>query len=144
VKAGRLLDYEPYLAIPSLKPPFPRLEPKFHPTAPVTPKSNIKFGLNTPKATPKAKYNTPDAGTKGSPIVLSDSEDMDEGIEYDAGKMPRWSVMRKAPLSCPNDELVAQLAVIKRERWLKGEERNALSYGRAIAVSVCPVKHDQI
>jgi hypothetical protein len=43
---------------------------------------------------------------------------------------------RPSPLVCPNQPLCAALDVLRRGRALENNERSALSYGRAIAVSV--------
>ena len=43
---------------------------------------------------------------------------------------------RASPLVCPNQPLCAALDVLKRGRALESNERSALSYARAIAVSV--------
>ena len=61
--------------------------------------------------------------------------------EYDISKLSlshtsRYSCCRASPLVCPNQGLVAELDVIRRSRSLEGEERSALSYQRAIAVSL--------
>lgn len=61
--------------------------------------------------------------------------------EYDVLKLSlshtaRYSCCRASPLICPNQGLVAELDIIRRSRSLEGEERSALSYQRAIAVSL--------
>ena len=43
---------------------------------------------------------------------------------------------RASPLVCPNQSLCAEFDVLRRSRVLDGNERSALSYARAIAVSV--------
>ena len=48
--------------------------------------------------------------------------------------MPTYCVLRHSPLVCANQELVMQLAAIRRARELDGDNRGALSYARAIAV----------
>ena len=48
--------------------------------------------------------------------------------------MPIYCVQRHSPLICANQELVMQLAAIRRARELDGDSRGALSYARAIAV----------
>lgn len=59
----------------------------------------------------------------------------DDIDSFEASKLPRYCVERRTPLVCPNQELVKQLAVIRRARELESEERSSLSYSRAIAVS---------
>ncbi|KZV73954.1 Nucleotidyltransferase [Peniophora sp. CONT] len=57
--------------------------------------------------------------------------------EVKMDKLPfntRFSCQRAAPLECVNQELSDTLEIIRRSRLLEGEERSALSYGRAIAV----------
>ena len=46
-----------------------------------------------------------------------------------------YAVERASPLICPNQDMVKELAIIRRSRELEGEERSALSYQRAIGVS---------
>jgi hypothetical protein len=73
------------------------------------------------------------SGSKSSPIELSDTSDIEE---FNAiGLTSNYSVHRRTPLTCPNQDFISQLAVIKRARWLDGEERSELSYARSIAVS---------
>lgn len=48
--------------------------------------------------------------------------------------MPKYCVQRHSPLVCANQDLVMQLAAIRRARELDGDNRGALSYARAIAV----------
>jgi hypothetical protein len=48
--------------------------------------------------------------------------------------MPTYCVLRHSPLVCANQELVMQLAAIRRAREMDGDKRGALSYARAIAV----------
>jgi len=105
-KANEMLPFDQYLAIPSLK------HQAALPTAKVEP---------TPASLP--------SGSRGSPIELSDTED-----PY-VTNMPKYCVERKTPLICPNQELVAQLAVIRNARWLDKNETSTLAYARAIAVS---------
>ena len=105
-EANEILPFDRYLAIPALKPQFP---------------------LPTVKPDPAPEQLA--SGSKDSPIELSDTE------EFDAATMSTYCVQRKSPLICPNQELVAQFAVIKNARWLDGEDISHLSYSRAIAVS---------
>jgi DNA polymerase IV len=61
--------------------------------------------------------------------------------EFDVSKpllnhSSRYSCCRASPLVCPNQGLIEALDVIRRSRSLEGEERSALSYQRAIAVSL--------
>jgi hypothetical protein len=50
---------------------------------------------------------------------------------------------RAHPLICPNQELVRELDIIRKSRWLEGEDVSALSYARSIAIlkGCCPVGH---
>ncbi len=48
----------------------------------------------------------------------------------------RFSCSRASPLVCPNQSLCAEFDVLRRSRVLESNERSALSYARAIAVSV--------
>ncbi|KAI5988094.1 hypothetical protein EDD15DRAFT_2172942 [Pisolithus albus] len=47
----------------------------------------------------------------------------------------RYSCQRGSPLTCPNQGLVRELDIIRRCRFVEGEERSMLSYARAIAVT---------
>ena len=47
-----------------------------------------------------------------------------------------FSCSRASPLVCPNQSLCAEFDILRRSRVLEGNERSALSYARAIAVSV--------
>ncbi|PVF97046.1 Nucleotidyltransferase [Serendipita vermifera] len=108
VKEHKLLGYEKYLAIDSLKPP------------------SMLF-----KSEPDVKVALVPSGSKSSPIELSDTSDIEE---FNAiGLTSNYSVHRRTPLICPNQEFISQLAVIKRARWLDRDERSELSYARAIA-----------
>jgi DNA polymerase IV len=40
---------------------------------------------------------------------------------------------RASPLVCPNQGLLAELDIIRRSRWMDGEDVSALSYARSIA-----------
>ncbi|KAH9915905.1 Nucleotidyltransferase [Fomitopsis serialis] len=46
----------------------------------------------------------------------------------------RYACRRASPLTCPNQELVRELDIVHRSRAMESEERNALSYQRAISV----------
>ena len=52
--------------------------------------------------------------------------------------LSRFSTHRLSPLICPNQDLALELGIIKRSRELEGDWRSALSYQRAIAVSIPP------
>ncbi|KAG8829845.1 hypothetical protein FRC18_008960 [Serendipita sp. 400] len=105
VAAKKLQDCNKHLALEFLKPPSS------------LPKSN------------RPGRKQPGTGSRLSPIELSEDEN------FDPSKMSRYCVERQTPLFCPNSELVAQLAVIKRSRWLDGEDVKALAHSRTIAVS---------
>jgi hypothetical protein len=47
----------------------------------------------------------------------------------------RYACCRASLLVCPNQGLANELDVVRRSRSLEGEDRSALSYARAIAVS---------
>jgi len=69
------------------------------------------------------------SGSKISPKVHNI---VDGRINLD--HISRYACSRASPLLCPNQGLVAQLETIHRSREVEGEDRNALSYERAIAV----------
>lgn len=48
----------------------------------------------------------------------------------------RYSCLRSSPLVCSNQSLVKEIEIIRRSRYLEGEERSMLSYSRAISVSL--------
>lgn len=47
----------------------------------------------------------------------------------------RYACCRASPLICPNQGLIEELDIVMQSRSLEGEDRSALSYQRAIAVS---------
>ncbi|KAI6125473.1 hypothetical protein EV401DRAFT_1937739 [Pisolithus croceorrhizus] len=47
----------------------------------------------------------------------------------------RYSCQRGSPLTCPNQGLVRELDIIRRCRFVEGEERSMLSYARAIGLT---------
>ncbi|KAI6168697.1 hypothetical protein EDD17DRAFT_1529443 [Pisolithus thermaeus] len=47
----------------------------------------------------------------------------------------RYSCQRGSPLTCPNQGLVQELDIIRRCRFVEGEERSMLSYARAIGLT---------
>ena len=47
-----------------------------------------------------------------------------------------YSTHRLSPLICPNQDLIAELGIVRRKRELEGESQSASAYQRAIAVSV--------
>ncbi|KAF8839108.1 Nucleotidyltransferase [Paxillus ammoniavirescens] len=63
----------------------------------------------------------------------------DQGVSVNAADVAalkpisRYCCQRASPLICPNQTLVKELDVIRRSRFLEGEERSMLSYARAIA-----------
>jgi DNA polymerase mu len=84
----------------------------------------------------------PSQAESGSPESSTTIKRTDSAAlaEFDVSKLlrshtSRYSCCRASPLTCPNQGLVAELDVIRRSRTLEGEERSALSYQRAIAVS---------
>ncbi|CAG7854798.1 SubName: Full=Related to DNA polymerase Tdt-N {ECO:0000313/EMBL:CCA68683.1} [Serendipita indica DSM 11827] len=85
-------------------------------------------GLVPPASVPKPSRSPKKGlGTKNSPIELSDSE------SFDAAALPRYCCQRQTPLVCKNSELIAQLAMIRQNRWLEGDDMKALAHSRAIA-----------
>ncbi|KAJ3724399.1 hypothetical protein C8R42DRAFT_701765 [Lentinula raphanica] len=67
----------------------------------------------------------------------------DTGIRHDH----RYACMRYAPLICPNQGLVEQIAILRRNRELEGLDMQALSYERAISVPSAfpfPITSDNI
>jgi len=49
--------------------------------------------------------------------------------------LSHFCCQRPSQLTCPNQALVNELDIIRRARFVEGEERSMLSYARAIAVS---------
>lgn len=49
--------------------------------------------------------------------------------------LSHFCCQRPSQLTCPNQALVKELDIIRRARFVEGEERSMLSYARAIAVS---------
>lgn len=88
-------------------------------------------GLVPPARVPRpSRLPQKGLGTKTAPIELSDSE------TFDAAALPRYCCQRQTPLVCKNSELIAQLAMIRQNRWLEGDDMRALAHSRAIAVSL--------
>ncbi|KAG8815000.1 hypothetical protein FRC17_000901 [Serendipita sp. 399] len=101
--ANKLQDCNEHLAIEYLKPPVSLPKPRGH------------------------GHKLQGTGSKLSPIELSDEEN------FNPASMSRYCVERQTPLVCPNNDLVAQLAIVKRSRWLDGEDVKALAHSRTIA-----------
>ncbi|KIJ15525.1 hypothetical protein PAXINDRAFT_77120 [Paxillus involutus ATCC 200175] len=97
---------------------------------------------NTERRCPEVKSNIsehpetpPDAS--GEPQSSTDQGASMNAADVAALKhISRFCCQRASPLICPNQTLVKELDVIRRSRFLEGEERSMLSYARAIAVSV--------
>ncbi|KAJ7594925.1 hypothetical protein C8J56DRAFT_1044643 [Mycena floridula] len=67
---------------------------------------------------------------------ISSPRDSSQPPEPTVGRYTsRYSCQRDSPLVCPNEDLVQQFSVLRRNRELEGLETNALSYERAIGVS---------
>ena len=76
------------------------------------------------KAEPEVAQGPSSIETRGTPPPST------RGLSHTA----KLACCRASPLVCPNQALVEELDVIRRMRWLEGEEVNALSYSRTIAV----------
>ncbi|KAI6148381.1 hypothetical protein BKA82DRAFT_4136271 [Pisolithus tinctorius] len=73
-------------------------------------------------------------GAPPKPQVFRDPEELVDARDAAAlDHTSRYSCQRGSPLSCPNQGLVRELDVIRRCRFVEGEERSVLSYSRAIA-----------
>lgn len=71
---------------------------------------------------------SPSTGVSLIPTVLPT---LRENLDYAA----RYACARASPMTCPNQALACELAIIRRSRELEGEQRSALSYQWAIGVS---------
>lgn len=66
----------------------------------------------------------------GDKFQTGDSSKANPKLDY----KDRFCCRRNSPLVCRNQQLVAQLSVLRLHRELEGLDTNALSYERAIAV----------
>lgn len=92
---------------------------------------------------PDSGQDTSSSSSLRSPSLEKGSSwqtEPDEPIELtDTGSLShkaRYSCLRSSPLVCSNQSLVKELDIIRRSRYLEGEERSMLSYARAISVSL--------
>ncbi|KAJ6589871.1 hypothetical protein DFH09DRAFT_976338 [Mycena vulgaris] len=83
---------------------------------------------------PNSDDNSDDGG--GSSTVSSlPATESEQGVELmKAHYTSRYACLRKCPMTCPNQELVQQLGIIRRSRELEGQDIRALSYERTISV----------
>jgi hypothetical protein len=70
---------------------------------------------------------------------LIHEEEVTTSAQADLSPSAKLACQRESPLSCPNQELVEQIDVVRRARELDLTWQSALSYARAIAVG--PLKH---
>jgi hypothetical protein len=116
------LPYNDFIAIPSLyedlKPPEAH---SFAASPPTAPTSILKEQVSPTSAT--------SAPSKSASI----STHSITGLSW----KNRFSTHRLSPLFCPNQDLVAELGVVRQKRELEGEARSASAYQMAIAVG-CP------
>ncbi|KAF8306091.1 Nucleotidyltransferase [Clavulina sp. PMI_390] len=118
-RTSSFISPDDYAAIPSLLSEIPVAS-----TSRDTP-SRISNGLAPPiQVTPPNRSPTPSAPTPSSQAAPTDPR-----ISW---KAP-YATHRISPLACPNQEIVAQLAIIMRRRHLDREQTGELAYARAIA-----------
>lgn len=68
------------------------------------------------------------------PLFRDPEETLDQRDAAALDYTSRYSCQRGSPLTCPNQGLVRELDIIRRCRFVEGEERSMLSYSRAIAM----------
>ncbi|KAF9243165.1 hypothetical protein BU15DRAFT_86558 [Melanogaster broomeanus] len=95
----------------------------------------------TKQQCPEVKSNTPEPSESPSDGSAQSQRSTDPEASVNTADlatlehMSRFCCQRASPLVCPNQALVKELDIIRRSRFVDGEERSMLSYARAIAVS---------
>ena len=87
--------------------------------------------LHSRKSEPADDVGPPDSSNDVSTHV----EGAITSAQADLDPRAKLACQRESPLTCPNQELVEQIDVLKRARELDLNWQSALSYARAIAVS---------
>lgn len=126
VARGSALPYTDYAALPDLR----RVDEKLSPRS--TSESRITSHHNSP---PTPSRSPPRAACTDSipPAYLLPPPAPPPEVKLD--HTAHFCCSRASPLVCPNQPLCDALDVLKRGRALESNERSALSYSRAIAVS---------
>lgn len=127
VARGSPLPYADYAALPDLRLADEQLSPRSISESRITPHHNSP--PNRSRSPPRVAYTDgiPPAYLLPPPVPLPEVK-----LDHTA----HFCCSRASPLVCPNQPLCAALDVLKRDRALESNERSALSYSRAIAVSV--------
>lgn len=97
---------------------------------------------NCPESS-SSQSQPPDQAEASTSQHQSTKESTLPDLVYEPRYKSRFACERYSPLICPNQDLVKELHIIKLAREMESEERSALSYSRAISVSVyfnCVVK----
>lgn len=127
VARGSALPCADYAALPVLR----ERDEKFNPRS--TSDSRITSHYSSP-APPQAANTLADAIPPPAYLLPPPVPPPDVKLDHTA----HFCCARASPLVCPNQPLCDALDVLKRGRALESNERSALSYSRAIAVSLHP------
>jgi hypothetical protein len=131
---GRLLPCADYAAVPELKAT----------TEKHCPRSSSQFGENSPSKSPKSRHpslrSSPQTSPRATHVNLTPPAFLlPPPVQPPPSKLDhtaRFSCSRASPLVCVNQSLCSTLDLLRRSRALESNERSALSYARAIAVSL--------
>jgi DNA polymerase IV len=127
VARGSPLPCEDYAALPDLREVDEKLSPR----------SISKSRITSHHGSPPLRSQSPSRATHTDsipPTYLLPPPVPPPEVKLD--HTTRFCCSRASPLVCPNQPLSDALDVLRRSRALESNERSALSYGRAIAVSV--------
>jgi DNA polymerase IV len=130
VARGRPLPCADYAALPDLR----ERDEKFSPRS--TSESRITSHYSSP---PTRSQSPPRAASSTDGIIPPPAYLLPPPAPPPAVKLEHtahFCCARASPLVCPNQPLCDALDVLKRGRALESNERSALSYSRAIAVSL--------
>jgi hypothetical protein len=108
------------------------------------PRSSSQFGENSPSKSPKSRHpslrSSPQTSPRATHVNLTPPAFLlPPPVPPPPAKLDhtaRFSCSRASPLVCVNQSLCSALGLLRRSRALESNERSALSYARAIAVSL--------
>ncbi len=130
VAQDSLLPCADYIALPDLKEVDEKLSPRT-----ISKGISLRSSPSTCSRPPSRAAHTVTVTTP--PLFLLHPPVPPPKVELD--HTAHFCCARASPLVCINQPLCAALDVLRRGRVLESNERSALSYGRAIAVSVTPL-----
>ncbi|KAG9312111.1 hypothetical protein JVU11DRAFT_7398 [Chiua virens] len=114
VSSGTIQPCGKYAALRGLQDGTERVCPEAKTTANLTPRASPNYRGQIPI------FVDPEASVKETDLAA---------LNY----LSQFCCQRASTLICPNQSLVEELDIIRRERMFEGEERSMLSYARAIA-----------